>query len=347
MKKLSIILILVLVLSMSVVLTACSSSSEANRTIRWTEESYTYNVTMQPLEIDDAVEFDSNEFVSVTELVSYGEIDQITPSDVSGTYTTNLVQDGDNWVYTTVLTLHETYSTSDETTGGYVSSFVNGLTTQQTADLVEETTTDAVTLLSVTTTSVTFANDYLQTPVQSTKVVSGYYLGETNQQSVTMDIKCVYSDNTATVTGTINDNTVSTSTDLDDNTIDVNQLTLYARSLDQSESFSTSATATVYSPETDTSASVTFDLLVEYYLYLDIEEDGNRDYATVTYINITIDSTYVAYCLYNNPSDTMSSSSSSTGLLNKYTTVMFQSGIYVFQFDSYYSLYNDLAYTES
>ncbi len=347
MKKLIISILLVLTLASTVLLSACSSSTEATTAIRWEEESYTYIVTMQPTTIPEAIEFDNNEFYSVTELVSYGDLDLITPDDVTGTYTTTLTLDNDYWTYTTVLDVYETFDISSSYHyASYVNSFLDNLTTAEYATLVSEITTDSVTLHSVTTTAVTFANNYKQTPASSTREITGYYIGEANQETTSVDIKCTYSDNTATVSGAINGTAVSTTTELADGTIDTAQLALYSRSLNQSTAFETYATATVFEPTTCTTASVSISLTQEYCLLLDIAEDSDYSYASVNCVEILIDSTYTAYRLFNNPNDTMSSAASSTGL-NKNTAVMFQSGIYVFQLESYTHLYNDLVYLVS
>ncbi len=344
MKKLIISILLVLTLACTVLLSACTSYTEATTAIRWEEESYTYIVTMQPTTIPDAITFDDNDFYSVTELVSYGDLDLITPDDVTGTYTTTLTLDNDYWTYTTVLDVYETYDISSSYYyASYVNSFLDSLSDSEYATLVSEITSDSVILHSVTTTSVTFSNSYKQTPASSTREITGYYIGEANQEATSVDIECTYSDNTATVSGTINGTTVTTTTELEDGTIDTAQLALYSRSLEQSTAFETYATAVVFEPTTGITADVSISLTQEYCLLLDIEEDGDYNYASVNCVEILIDSTYTAYRLFNNPSDTMSSAASSTGL-NKNTAVMFQSGIYVFQLESYTHLYDDLAY---
>lgn len=350
MKKLTITLMLVITLLCSVVLTACTSYTEPTASIRWEDgESYTYIVSMQPTTIPDAVTYNDNDFYSVTELVTYTSLDMVTPQDVTGTYTTTIVLDGDNWVYTTVLDVYETYDTSsDYYYAEFVTDFVDSLTTEQYSTLVSETTTNSVTLHSVSTSSVTFSSSYKQTAVSSTRDITGYYIGETYQETTDVDITCSYdsSESTATVTGTSNGSTVDNTASLTDGTIDSAQLALYSRSLDQSEAFETSATVTVFEPITYVEATATISLTQEYLLLLDIEEDGDYNYTSVNSIDILIDSTYTAYRMFNNPSDTMSSSASATGL-NKNTAVMFQSGIYVFQFESYTHLYDDLAYVAS
>lgn len=349
MKKLIITLLLVLTLASTVLLSACTSTTEATPSIRWEEESYTYIVTMQPTTIPDAVEFDDNEFYSVTELVSYGDLDQITPDDVTGTYTTTLTLDSTSsyWTYTTVLDVYETYDISSTYYyASYVNNFLDNLTDSEYAVLVSEVTTDSVVLHSATTTSVTFANSSTQTPASSTREVEGYYIGEANQETTSVDISCTYSDSTATVSGTINGSTVSTTSTLEDGTLDSAQIALYSRSLNQEDAFETYATAVIFEPTTAITVDVSISLTQEYCLLLDIEEDGDYNYASVNCVEILMDSTYTAYRLFNNPSDTMSSSASATGL-NKNTAVMFQSGIYVFQLESYTDLYSDLAYVAS
>ncbi len=347
MKKLIITTLLVVILASTVLLSACASYTEPTTAIRWTEESYTYIVSMQPTTIPDAIEFDDNEFVSVTELVNYSLVDMITPDSVDGTYTTTLeLVDGD-WLYTTVLAVEETYDISSTYYyGEFVRTFLDGLTAEQYGSLVVDKTDDTVTLCSTTISTVLFEDSYTQDPIQSTKNTVGYYIGEAHNETTTIDITCDYADDTATVSGTINGSEVSSSTTLTSGTIDVAQLMLYSRSLDQTSAFETSATVTVFDPTTTSSATASMDLTQNYCLSLDIEEEGDYDYASVNCVNITLDYTYVAFRLFNNPSDTMSSAASSTGL-NMNTAVMFQSGIYVFQFDSYYSLYSDLAYVAS
>ncbi len=343
MKKLSITLLLTLILATSVVLTACTSATEPSTAIRWTDESITYNITMQPETIPDAVEYDSNEFVSVTDLASYAYTDQITPTDITGTFTTTLELQDSNWLFTTDMSVYESYDITDDT----VSDFVDSLTTEQYDALVSAKDTDTVTLYSSTVTTVLFTNSSAQTPINSTKVVSGYYLGALVQTVYSTDIECNYEDNVATVTGTVNGEAVETSTSVTSSTIDAAQVLLYARSLDQSETFETSATLELFAPETATYVSAIINLTTDYCLLLDLDDnDEELEYASVNCLDLLVDSEYYAYRIFTNPSDTMTSAASASGL-NKYTPVMFQSGMYVFHLDSYVDISDDLAYSAS
>lgn len=333
MRKLKLTAFLLLVVTvLALTLTACQQQKTSNPAIRWEDsESYTYNITR--LSDDESAlikQYNNVDFYNNIQLTS-GSEDQLKPDEVSGTYTTDITTDGDKVTLKTNQTLTETYKLPSEP----VSNLLSQLTDEQKAKLVVSQADNQVVLKSVTVTETEFKKEASQTPISSYKKIEGYYIGKEHSQPSFIEVTTTYDGTKATVEKTVDgtqskqENTVYAS-----KFIDATQLYLYARSIDQSTAFEAAPTVYVYDPIQNRAVYVGLTLTRGYRTLLNTDKDF--PYSVVNAMGLSTADGKALAVLYNNPKDTMISSVSTSGL-NKFTTVKFQSGNYVYELQSYTS----------
>lgn len=338
MKKIIAILLVALMATTTMILTACNNTVISQMAVRWEDyEQLTYDISL--LAKDESAltkEEDDIKFYNNLQLVNFDTTDKAIPTNVTGTYTTTMELDGDNYVFSTELNVKETYTSGNY----YVTKLLQNLTNEQRASIVDSETDTEIVLANSTKTSVTFkADDNKQTTVSSSKEVLGYYIGKANQELSNYSYTCSYEGNEATTKLTNNGETTTTKTTIEGNYIDAAQLTIYARSFEQNSAVTSAQSVVVFAPETQSVATANFTLSYSYYSLLHLDGVDNVPVVTSA-ISVVLNSeitntNYYAFALYNNPKDYMVSSSSAGGKINKYTTMKLQSDLYVMELSSY------------
>lgn len=332
MKKTKIFaLVIFVILALSVVLTACTGSKTITPSIRWEDESYTYNIS---LIADDESKLSTvyNEITFYNNFqLTTKDTDQIKPTAVEGTVTTTLTNSDSKITYTLKQVLTETLSMSNNTVKKLVEQ-IDALPEDQKSAYNMSKSDNLVTLTSTTEWTTVFNNEGKQLPISSKRTVVGYYVGKTASELTNVTTDTTYEGTKATVKKTDKGQTTENTYTVPYSTfIDVTQMYVYARSLDQSIAYQSTPTTYAYDPITNTTVLIGFTLQKDYKAKLNFggEIDG---YSVVNAMAIvTADNTPLAV-LYNNPSD-KDSILVSSGKLNSYTTVKFQSSHYVYELD--------------
>ncbi|MCM1290143.1 MAG: hypothetical protein NC132_05300 [Corallococcus sp.] len=253
MKKLSLILLLALALSLG--LAACNQTTPTAIVARWYDnEHYEFNITKADLDAE-AKDGYAKEY-TVRGEANPNQMDEKVPEDLRGTYVMDIKVEDKVCTFTTEMTLVSLYTAdyynnlpakikTDLETAGLV------LDETETLELFGETANGKA-IRSTTTTLVKFANDKGQRPSHSEKEYNGYYFGETEQEVSASKIVVDYNLDKNKVSVSVDgkkaeENDVSFNNGA--NIIDANQLLLYIRSLEKSESsFQDSPSVQVYDP---------------------------------------------------------------------------------------------------
>jgi hypothetical protein len=331
-------------LVLALCLAACNNATPPLSEIRWGDsETNTYNISLAKFNVETDLTYSEvyNDltFVSNYELRSHQiAYDEVRPSKAEGTYTTTLSTNGDKQTFTTAQNLVCTYS-AENILPAYFEKVVDFVATLNAADkaalVVSQSATEIV-LKSTTDTSVTFTKNASQRPVASSRKIVGFYIGVLHSEVTMVDVTTQYDGTTATVNGEAH-------TLPSINVIDINQLALYQRGLDQTAAFAATPSVVVYNPVLNESITVGFTLAREYHVLL---TNLTINYAEVNcvaaYTQANNTTSYVAV-YFNNPKNTMPVSAGTD--YNKFSTVKWQNGYFVYEQAEYTSAeLEELAY---
>lgn len=327
-KKLLPILMAIVILS-ALALTACQSPIPNETAIRWENgETSTYKVSLLAVSQNtNNTIYDDKTFARELQLVNFVTTDEVRPSATTGTYTTTITQeniDGDNfdWMYTTELSITNTYVVGDGYE--YAALLFDKLTEEQKTAIGAVKEELSISFTITETQSVVFSNNVSQTPINSKRLTNTYYLGKINQSYTNIDYTCTYADGKATVGDTV--------TELPAKYLDVAQIALYGRSINQATAFQVAHSVAVFNPYDNSTSTLTYALQKDYLHMLNIGED--HPYAVVNLMTAQLADGRVVMAMYHNPKDLMISQFGDNGR-NKYTTVKIQSGMYVYEVGSY------------
>lgn len=329
-------------------LSSCTQSTVKTESVsRWqSSESYTFNITKAVFESSDT---SSSSTYTKYPLGTYeydpAEKDELIPDDISGEYTMNLTPvDATQETYQliTTQTLYLRYKKSDLEKLGIALSDTNwSQYVPCDADNPFDKDDAYVVLQSTNNTTVTFKNIAAQTPISSTNILKGFYIGQSHNETNDLDLSTTYNweNNTATIT----DNKTNTSSDfsLSSSLIDANQLLLYLRSLDKSsDKFQDSPSVTVFSALTGNTYTASFSQF-KYSCQTYVTYNGKDVAVILNLVGVSINGSTVLLQL--NLPDTVNANGASIDLLqsgasnsiSKYTTVRFRSGVINYELDNY------------
>jgi hypothetical protein len=333
-KKFHLLILWLLVLALC--LAACNSATPPLSEIRWSDsETNTYNISVAKFNTETDLTY-SEESYGVTFVSNYElrrhqiAYDEVMPSKAEGTYTTELSTNGDKQTYTTAQNLVCTYSAETILAEYFakVVDFVDALSAADKAALVVSQSATEIVLKSTTDTSVTFTKNASQRPVESSRKIQGYYIGVLHSEVTMVDVETQYDGTTATVNGT-----AYTLPSI--NVIDINQLALYQRGLDQSAAFAATPSVVVYNPVLNQSITVGFTLAREYHVLLNNLTINFAEVNCVAAYTQSANTTSYIAAYFNNPKNTMPVSAGTD--YNKFSTVKWQNGYFVYEQAEYTS----------
>lgn len=251
--KRKIALLVLIILAVGVLLVACNSTEKTSVAIRWDDEEKTYRVALADFAGDDGAifkEYKDNEGGSEKSYYkdyflngeNLNNLDEIRPRAVDGTYTTSLKKRGDTWTYETDQVLYLQYD--KELLEQSVEPLSEGdlakitATAEEVAQLSFENAEGCIILKSSTKTSVTFEDTIDQKPQKSETTVNGFYVGKAHQQLTNYTVATEYDFSNAKkpiAKVTLDGNTVEHKLPRNTTAIDANQILLYLRSLNKSQ----------------------------------------------------------------------------------------------------------------
>ena len=363
MKKFAFILLLVLALALG--LTACNQTSPTARVTRWYNQEH-YEFAITKADLDSAAQGGYAKEYTVRGEANPKEIDEVAPEDISGTFVMDINVNDKLCTFTTEMTLvslysHDYYNKLADSLKDQLNQAGLIVSDDEMRNVWFDDTADGVAIKSTTTTSVTFQNDKAQRPTHSEKVINGYYFGATTQEVSASKVVVDYNLDKNKVSVAVDDNkAVEKDVKFNKNAdvIDSNQLLLYVRSLEKTESsFQDNPSVQVYDPIYNVVRTASFSMTYACQTYISYthekttgEEDNPQTTvvtepikAKLTCVAVVIDG-QVFMVQMNLPAsinnkdsglDVMKDASSS---YNKYTTVRFRSGYKAFELVDYNGL---------
>ena len=248
-KTLALVLLLILAVG---VFAACNQVQPTERKIRWDKnETWTYNISLANFtdSLTDANVTYNRDFLASGETSPFsGTLDRITPNALTGTYVVNLSQDIANDTTTVV--------TTQTMVASYDANLVD--TSRFDQSIIVEQSEETVSLKSVQETKVVFKNG-TQLPVSSYTKANGFYVGKLNQSMSNYEISTEYEVKGKKVLAKVTqgDNTEEV-TLANTNVIDTNQVLMFVRSYDKTEtSFQDSPQVMVFDPLTKSTKILT------------------------------------------------------------------------------------------
>lgn len=355
MKKVFIILLLALALVFT--LAACNNPDKTYASPRWKNETHTFNIS-KALTEDSTVVRDGVTFIKEPGASNYEPnletADEVVPEDVRGTYTMKIaVNETDKTcTFTTEQTLYVSYPTSllisfsiwdtPDENGNKLSDKVVPLESAENPFPVDGTYT---TLKSTTVTKVVFRNDASQRPFSSENHVDGFYIGKTAQTISKYDLQTTYEwSEKNKVTISVNGEKQETTGTYTEKFIDANQILLYVRSLDKTNSsFKDGPTVSVYMPKTDKVVRASF--IYTYSCNTSVTVGSEDVFVKLNAVCVVVDGTALLMQLnvpeYVNGDGKFLDSIPNVGSsADKYSTLRFRSGIFSYHLSDFGSLEN-------
>ncbi len=250
MKK-TIALVLLLILAVGV-FAACNQVQPTERKTRWGEsETWTYNISLanfaDPVTTSNGSYF--RDFLAAGETNPFGDaLDRIAPNALTGTYVVTIKQDIKN--DTTTVSATQTMVAS------YDANLVDESAFDQ--SIIVEQNNETISLKSVQETKVTFQNG-TQIPVSSHTKSNGFYIGKLNQSMSTYEISTEYKVEGKKVVAKVTQGDKTEEVALaNTNVIDTNQVLMFVRSYDKTETgFQDAPQVMVFDPLTKSTKRLT------------------------------------------------------------------------------------------
>lgn len=270
MKKISLIALISAFVILATMLTGCTpSATPTGKELRFSNEKFVFNISLErSAQVDNEMVVKDGttetKYVEDYQMLPYN-YDEIRPVAAKGVLTVEInTDDTAKYTLTTSQTIYAIYNKSE-----FTDALLDSLTAEQSLDIngfnaeeqqlqIDTKTLQQyidegkVALRSVTDTYTEFEAKKTQQPLKSTKALTGYYLGYSNQQYSQYTTESEYNyENGATVkvTKTTDGKESISNHQLASNTIDINQYILYSRTLDKGENtFGDNPSVQVFDP---------------------------------------------------------------------------------------------------
>jgi len=350
MKK-KIVYLLVALLLLAMILTACNQVTPTEIVTRWgNEESFTFSISkadyapegsptaFNPYKNGDTTHY--RDFViqtpSARETVAREEI---SPENVSGTYTLTLKRDGAYNTLSTSQLIYAQYKTS-QITEIAADLQENGLIATADEDPFEKNA-ELTTLKSITNTYVKFSNQTTQRPVDSAIEVKGFYIGLKAKTVSKYTLTTAYNfDRNVAIVSKNNETPIENKLNVNSNSkfIDSNQLIIYARSLEKNAAFQDNPTVIVYNAQNNKNYTATFGLSLNQNAV--VNKNGKDEYVKLHTLGIGLDDK--AFMLQEilpklSNIDTTPNPADATKPYSKYSMVRFRVGYLAYEVQDFYS----------
>lgn len=311
-------LLLGVMLTLIALFASCGQATPTDRRPRWADkETYEFKITLPDLESNysETALFksysktinktgDDGKVTTTTltchkdDVVSAGEAyillnsDQLRPADVNGKYVLTIQEATTTWKAETSQVIYSQYEKAVLQELGCLEAFEKSpLNVTAKEENPFENNEGRITLKSVTTSSVVFANDENQAPVSSLTENKGFYIGKTAQQESTYKYETTYDIANKKAIVKENDGEAQErklSLGNGAKCIDASQLLLYVRSLDKSDNaFQSAPSVYVYDVTTDSMSTVSFALERQFNLKID-NADLTETIVTLNAVNVTV-----------------------------------------------------------
>lgn len=281
MKKIfALALLLVLTLGIFV---ACSSVPTTEKKVRWnTTESWTYDISLCDFTSSTSTTNGTyyRDFLYSGELNPLGgQLDRIAPTSISGTYIVNLTQ------FTESTETEKKEKTKITTSQTIYATYEKDVIDMDKLECYIDSQTDThYTLKSTTDTEVVFSTGVAQTPISSSTTSNGFYVGKQYQGVSKYSVQTTYTveGKSTTATTTIDGGEPITTKISGTNVIDNNQVLIYIRSFDKTNSgFQDSPNVMVFDPLTQTTKKMSFVYNASQRFLLEHTFDGATESAQV------------------------------------------------------------------
>lgn len=348
--KRKIALIASLLLLVTMIFAGCNQTQPTNKAARWdSEETYSFNITLADYNaaadtpfnyyIDGTTRYYKDFLIQTSMANEVTATEEIRPQDVRGTYTVDLKRDGSYTTLTTSQVIYAQYKTDElQKCSIWNELQEKGYVTNE-ADVLFEKTDGLTTLVSTNDAYVKFASE-TQQPTESSTKSKGFYIGKTAQTVSAHEVSTTYDFDKKTATVKIDGNEQENKLNVSGKTsfIDINQVSLFARSFDKSSAFADSPTATVFNPLNGTSYTASFFVSMDQNAVID-----NNGIAEKVKLNV------VSIALGNNAFmsqltlpklkdlDTIPSKADAEENIHKYTTVRFRVGFLAYEVNNFYT----------
>ncbi len=357
MKKISLIALISTFVILATMLTGCTpSATPTGKELRFSNEKFVFNISLErSAQVDNEMVVKDGttetKYVEDYQMLPYN-YDEIRPVAAKGVLTVEInTDDTAKYTLTTSQTIYAIYNKSE-----FTDALLDSLTAEQSLDIngfnaeeqqlqIDTKTLQQyidegkVALRSVTDTYTEFEAKKTQQPLKSTKALTGYYLGYSNQQYSQYTTESEYNyENGATVkvTKTTDGKESISNHQLASNTIDINQYILYSRTLDKGENtFGDNPSVQVFDPFSATTATANFAISksAKSVLTFNGERTPVVNDIVVGYINGT-----ALYYISNVPYDSeqkVDVKGAQDGIISKFTVIKIQNGYFSMQLDTF------------
>lgn len=353
MKK-RIALLLTCLLIAATLFAACGQTPATDKVIRWDDSEYSFRISLADFSTaeEDTVFHtygDYSKDLAISNEV-FSTLDEIRPLAVQGTYKFSLHKTSDRWTVETSQTLYAQYERDKVTLSADELAQVSATAEDVAANAPALTDGGGIVLKSVITTGVVFRDISDQTPISSHSEFNGFYIGESNQQLSKYTVSTEYKSDDGDITATVKvDDKDPVDYDLGGTKfIDQNQLLLYVRSLDKSEtSFQDSPNVQMFDPLTGEFNTVTFafvydsPMIITDPAYTDPETDQHSKRVSLNIVTVTVGG--MAYMVQENVPDKVAVDEMKGTGKHLYTTVRFRVGYLAYELNYSDELWNALA----